>query len=85
MGGRKCAAFALFSAHSSCCPGLEPATMRPLFGFMHLWISVCSLFILTSCEEQRIPQGESVSRSSITHAELFAGVSQCVLVQKKLS
>ncbi|TNM86295.1 hypothetical protein fugu_006525 [Takifugu bimaculatus] len=25
-------------------------------GFMYLWISVCALFILTSCEEQRIPE-----------------------------
>lgn len=77
-GGRKCAEFALFSPHSSCRPGLEPATMRPLDALMHLWLSVCSLLILTSCEEQRIPEGESASRSSIADARLFGGSFRCL-------
>lgn len=42
---------------SPLCPGLEPASM----GILPVWISVCAIFILTSCEEQRIPEGEWVS------------------------
>lgn len=43
---------------SPLCPGLEPASM---LGILPFWISVCAVFILTSCEEQRIPEGEWVS------------------------
>lgn len=59
--------------------------MRPLDGVVHLWISVCSLLILTSCEEQRIPEGESASRSSIADARLLGGVSECLPALSKLA
>lgn len=73
---------------SPLCPGMEAASMRPLSACLPFWISVCALFILTSGEEQRIPEGEWVSpvlRTAPGSQDPCPGLCWIELVFTKLS